>query len=299
MPSNIGAELIDFLVYRYQTPGSFQFISPIKRPFHVLIVGGGGGGGSSTTKSDPGDGGAGGLVFVPYMKVYSPINVTVVFGGLPGENGGDSVFGNYVAYGGGAGGCDSKSGAECEQGSPGGSGGGGGPNGGNGGISTQNGFLGYGNNGGKGSTDSWGNGGGGGGAGSAGAPSHNNNKICGSGGDDLSSVTIHGVTYDFHSMFGDNGEVIDNKSYFAGGGGGGGECTGVGGKGGGGTATESAASSGVPGTGGGGSGGNNFSGGPGGSGIILIYFPNPYVASYQKCYIRFHVAFILLYLFTS
>jgi hypothetical protein len=79
----------------------------------VLVVGGGGGGGSDMG----GGGGGGGVVYKTAYSVpaQSPITVTVGSGGTGapagisqarGQNGGNSVFGSLVAFGGGGGGSE-------------------------------------------------------------------------------------------------------------------------------------------------------------------------------------------------
>jgi len=83
----------------------------------VLVVGGGGGGANSDT-SGGGGGGAGGVLQGNLSGLSGSYAVVVGAGGLHasgrGARGGDSLFGNYIAYGGGGGGY---------YGSPGGSGG--------------------------------------------------------------------------------------------------------------------------------------------------------------------------------
>ncbi len=229
----------------------------------VLVVGGGGGGGASTGFSNAGGGGggAGGLVHVPEYPVTagSGISYAVGAGGtagsggnIPGNNGGNSVFGDLTALGGGGG-----SGGNMV-GKSGGSGGGSRINtvvGGTGQQPSQAGLsgqYGFGRNGGAVNDAAGSPAGGGGGAGAAGA---------GTAGGAGKSVTITGsaVTY-------------------AGGGGGGGAQTstpGAGGSGGGGGGGNNgtAPTAGTPNTGGGGGGGNNSrAGAGGGSGVVIIAY---------------------------
>jgi hypothetical protein len=278
------------VVCKYDKVGNFSY-SGRSGFASVLIVGGGGGGGRSYQgHSDPGGGGAGGLVFLPKIYVNKGVEIVVGSGGIPDQDGEDSKFDRYIAKGGGRGGCDTRVNNECEAGGDGGSGGGGGPNNGIGGKSIQSTlFYGYGNAGGHGKA--YGNGGAGGGAYEPGGNA--TTTYCPKGGDGLSEVTIKGHKYDFYSIFGSVGHVIDGRSYFSGGGGGGGECTGYGGKGGGGTSTQTKHEDGLPGSGGGGSGGNNFNGGSGGSGIVLISYN--FEANEKTCHLRSHHSNLLFF----
>jgi len=152
----------------------------------VLVVAGGGGGGAYTGQA-AGSGGAGGMV-EHSAKAVSSGNITVTVGGGGGGGsyspwyaaspGGNSVFSDITALGGGIGGNKDNSGGN------GGSGGGGGQANGGAGSATQGnsgGGTGYGNNGGGGGINY---GGGGGGAGTAGGANVNglgrSNSISGS-----------------------------------------------------------------------------------------------------------------------
>lgn len=215
----------------------------------VLVVGGGAGGG----RNGGGGGGAGRVVFdgafstipggtVPYTVGSGGAAATAGTGAASdGGNGTDSIFGSIIALGGGGGG-----GASARPGKQGGSGGGGG-NGAIGGLADAS-QGGLGNDGGN-STDNLGAGGGG-----AGAPGF---VYGGGAGVDMSAT--------FTANFGDNG-------WFGGGGAARGNLASPGGAGGGGDTEQD----GMSGTGGGGGGGrSSFPVGKGGSGVILIRYPQP------------------------
>ena len=247
----------------------------------ILTVAGGGGAGSG---NDDGGGGAGGLLFQPSVSFSTGnYNVKVGAGGAANTNGDDSFIASSGgtdlsrALGGGAGG---NSGTP--QGSDGGSGGGGEASSGSnnpGGLALQptSVFGGFGNAGELSGTTTGTpyEGAGGGGAGAPG--SRPGGSKPGNGGDGLNEVTLESITYNFYSMFGPVGEVIDGQSWFAGGGAGGGETasgSGVaGGKGGGGAYDKQA----VANTGGGGGAYDDDSPQsdtqPGGSGVIYIRYP--------------------------
>lgn len=99
-------------------------------PFEVLVIGGGGGGGMN----GGGGGGGGGLIntMLPIQQIPTgTLNVRIGNGGLgsdntnsPGQNGYESKFGDLVANGGGGGGSYSNSQSASMNGMPGGSGGG-------------------------------------------------------------------------------------------------------------------------------------------------------------------------------
>jgi len=234
----------------------------------LVIAGGGSGAGNSY---HGGGGGAGGMVEAPSFPVTPGQSYTVTVGnGGPrpgnssnGNPGGNSVFGNITAIGGGGGG-------NYSNGSPGlsgGSGGGGASNTGRpGGPGTQGpsgGGTGYGNPGGNGNSPSGGGGGGGGGgAGGGGNPggTQGGNNGGGPGGSGRSnSITGSAVTY-------------------AGGGGGSsfaGASNSSGGSGGGGYGSPNAGGDGTPNRGsGGGSGERDTSNntGIGGPGIVIIRY---------------------------
>lgn len=258
---------------------SSNFSSPIIA--EVLVIGGGGGGAGDRG----GGGGAGG---VNYAKIELSQNILYPVqvgeggrrgGGNPaygsgtagrGQNGGNSFFGDIIAYGGGGGGAGSAHG-----GSAGGSGGGGaGPN-----LAGGVGVSGQGNNGGSGSSSVAP--GGGGGAGAVG--SNGSGNISGNGGAGTSLYSDWGLATS-------SGQNISGTYWFAGGGGGGkqndnaGGAPGTGGNGGGASGASSsssvAADSGTPNTGGGGGGGANlprsYGGGNGGSGIVIIRYSDIY-----------------------
>lgn len=244
-----------------------------------LVVAGGGGGGCAN--GGGGGGGAGG-----YLTNYGGIAVSLststdyvltiggggnggatTSNGQPGVVGSNSVFNLITSLGGGYGGGDVS-----QPGGTGGSGGGGargsGSSGGSGTSSPQQGYsggTGYGNTG-----------GGGGGAGNAGA-----NATSLRGGNGGIGIT-NAITV-----------AAGSGPYYAGGGGGGMESpssasdAGSGGSGGGGTGgaaggVGSAPTTGTPNTGGGGGGsgdyntGGNYSGQNGGSGVIILRYPDAY-----------------------
>jgi len=235
----------------------------------VLIVAGGGGGGGTIG----GGGGAGGLIYKTGQAINPTSSYTIKVGdggqggngwqvsSTVGKPGYDSVYGTYIALGGGGG-----YSYDYTTSPNGGSGGGSANESSTGGTGNQPG--GYGNDGGSGGDTNFG--GGGGGALSKGGPviSTTNGGVGGVGMD---------LSYRYGSNYGHDG-------WFSGGGGGavrydGIRVPGVGGKGGGGDATaktEKAEDGREHSGGGGGGGGYNGSasgsiiGGHGGSGIVLI-----------------------------
>jgi hypothetical protein len=214
----------------------------------ALIVGGGGGGGSG---QGPGGGGAGGFVVTsPNLTPGITYSVSVGDGGLADINGQSSSLDNTIAYGGGAGGTYSGN-----VGKNGASGGGAGTR--NGGTFTSGGLAIYGSQGTAGGSSRDFNfpdfavGGGGGGAGTEG-------------------VSGFGST---NKGNGGAGLLFINNTYYAGGGAGsayGNLTGGFGGIGGGGNFNFTGSRN----TGGG--GGSN---GKGGSGIVIIRYPGPPIAT--------------------
>jgi hypothetical protein len=230
-----------------------------------LVVAGGGGGGVYWG----GGGGAGGLL-QGIAPVTAGNSITVTVGGagalsntsfVNGGNGGNSVFGNITAIGGAGG----KSYASSSF-----------PSGGSGGGGTLyiayggQAVAGQGNAGGAGAYYGSGGqaGGGGGGAGTVGSNSVAASSLAGNGGIGVSSAISGSITT------------------YAGGGGGAGNCgQGAGGAGGGGAGVVSGtANNGATNTGGGGGGQNTQpsagtpSSGSGGSGIVIISYPDTYNA---------------------
>ena len=254
----------------------------------VLVVAGGGGGGGDLG----GGGGAGGLIYNSSYVVDpgQAITVTVGDGGAGGgatrlsntvgSNGANSVFGSLTAIGGGHGGAYWGSTSTYDTGAAGGSGGGGAAKDTAGGGTGGSGTSGQGNAGGLAGYNGNYPGGGGGGAGGAGA------NRTGSGGGTDGGVGGVGVAY----------SISGASVYYAGGGGGSsfGNTTatsspGTGGLGGGGnggwnnsTLTNIDGINGLANTGGGGGGGAYGYGSPvrpgyggsGGSGIVIIRYPN-------------------------
>lgn len=234
----------------------------------VLVVGGGGGAGADVG----GGGGAGGLIYDPAFLVTPGTSYSVTVGaggsaGAPGANGGNSVFGTLTAFGGGGGSYY----YDCV-GRDGGSGGGGNPTSPNsyrtdglrrGGLAVAGqGFPGSGQGSGAGGV-------GGSGAGGIGTPQNNNGSNGGNGLYFPQFAAVGGFP----------------AGWFAGGGGAGSSAAtsiGLGGLGGGTGSSELvtgrlSGGSGIPNTGGGaGSSGNGAnSGGVGGSGIIIVRYPEP------------------------
>jgi hypothetical protein len=223
-----------------------------------LVVAGGGGGGQSRG----GGGGAGGyLTSSLSVTKGTGYTVTVGVGGNPSAQGANSVFSNVTAIGGGRGGSHLNS----DNGGSGGSGGGGAMNystliwsGGSATASQGNAGAGSGNAG----TDDPRNTGGGGGAGAAGTR-----------GASTTTRPVGGI--------GLQSSITGVSSYYAGGGGGARGGTdrnsagaGVGGLGGGGTGQgDLTGTNGTANTGGGG-GGAEGGGFNGGSGVVIIAYPN-------------------------
>jgi len=227
-----------------------------------LVVGGGGGGGSDTG----GGGGAGGFLTGTASKAFdTTFTVTVGAGGTGGNyptdgtDGGNSVFDNVTATGGGRGMTETFAAAT------GGSGGGGA--GGPGLKLGAAGTVGQGNAGGNGSgvnPSTYGRAGGGGGADAAGANA--GVGVGGAGGaGKASSITGSSVTY----AGGGGGGAIFSGNGGAGGAGGGGA---------GGNGQNAFGTAGTANTGGGGGGASNDtggvheSGGNGGSGVVILKF---------------------------
>jgi hypothetical protein len=283
-----------YIYYVFMNNGS---ITPITSgvAHDILLVAGGGGGG----QGHGGGGGAGGVI--AYMNQSLPVGVaiSVVVGqggaGAPsstangaraqGFNGGHSLFGSLIAYGGGGGGSYTITAGPQGAGRGGGSGGGGGGN-----PSTVIGgsaVTGQGYGGGAGYTcDIAGRGGGGGGAGSVGGSASGTGTCTligsgsgGTGGAAVSTVTSWGS---LASVLGLSG--LGFWGQIAGGGGGGSWGSGVispGGGGGAGSAPGAASSdsdyanagqAALPSTGSGGGGGpdNSVGGGAGGSGFVVV-----------------------------
>jgi len=252
-----------FKYHTFTSSGTFQ-VTAGSGLVEVFVLGGGGAGGGDFSGGSfyAGGGGSGGGLYNPaYYVEVSSYTVTVGAGGTPnvlsngfGGDGGNSVFGNITALGGGGGSRGNADSSNSNVGRNGGSGGGGGSSNGVAGISTQsitNGVA-YGNNGAIGQ----GIGGGGGGLGSQPVP----------GG------------------FGGIGKYILNQANRIGGGGGAGSFSNLGnnafdggGKGGywnGSNDSNSGGTAGTANTGGGG-GGLGYPtglGGAGGSGIVIVKY---------------------------
>jgi hypothetical protein len=240
----------------------------------MLVVAGGGGAGNSSTSNLRGraGGGGGGLLYSASRNLLYGTNYTVTVGGggaagatganygAPGENSSFSGSDFTATAIGGGGGSNGSTGLGTG-GSGGSGGGGGGFFGGtstSGGSATQTdsgGLTGYGNNGGGGSGSASVYGaGGGGGAGTAGITGTSTKS--GNGGD--------GRQYD----------ISGTNTYYAGGGGSIGSASGTAASGSAGLGGGGAAN-----TGGGGGGASNADNRVGGSGIVIIRYPDTYPAA--------------------
>lgn len=274
-----------YTYHTFTSSGTFIPLENIKNA-ETLVIAGGGGGGSSAG----GGGGAGGVAYRPGINFIAGSLYAATIGagatattgdGQNGNNGNNSSFMSIIANGG-------SGGAHAGSGSGGGSGGGAGYQSGSiGGSATQTtsgGIIGYGfaggNNNRTGSGPPYPSAGGGGAGGVGG------NCIESAGG-------VGGIGTQLFSSWGlatNTGELSSGIYYYAGGGGGsrdGSTATGgLGGGGRGGTVlsggTGIAPIAGTANTGGGGGGGiasGNYSGGSrggvaGGSGIVIVRYPN-------------------------
>jgi hypothetical protein len=226
-----------------------------------LVVAGGGSGGSVYG----GGGGAGGLLQgIDPVPNGQTLLVTVGAGGTGsggnGVAGGASVFGTISAAGGGGGSTSAGTG-----GGSGGSGGGGGQSV----LYTTQGIAGQGNGGGQSSGGGNGYGGGGGGAGTVGfiyKGTGGGGSSGGNGGAGVSSA-ISGTVTTYSG--GGGGGTLDPVSQ-----------AGIGGAGGGGNGggNNLAATAGTANTGGGGGGAYNATSPTGGSGIVIVSYPDVYAA---------------------
>jgi len=279
---------------RFTTTISAGWTAPVGvTQVEVLTVAGGGGGGGD----NGGGGGAGGLIYNSAFSVTpgSTYTVTVGSGGagggnsVQGTNGTNSVFGSLTATGGGGGG-GSASNSGLWPGLTGGSGGGGGGN--------ENGSTGFGV-GGAGTSLQGNAGGNGANAGASGAT-----RVGGGGGgagSAGSTASVNGNTFGYSGLGGAGlpYSITGNLEYYAGGGGGGGQndtggvsmSIGYGGVGGGGNGaavyngagTTVASTPAAPNTGGGGGGGGrgaNSTASAGGSGVVIIRYRVPTVATF-------------------
>jgi hypothetical protein len=263
-----------YTYHTFTSTGSFTALENIRGAETLVIAGGGGGG-----KNFGGGGGAGGLLYTNGQLLNAGNSYTVAVGaGGSGHtatwtpiatNGSNSSFGSNVATGGGYGG--GFNGSVYFGGGSGGSGGGGSYD-----SVGAAGTSGQGNTGGNGGTITGGETGGGGGAGAAGANGSSGNA--GSGGNGSS-------TYSAWGYITSTGQNIGGTYWYAGGGGGGAGNgnRGSGGNGGGGlggpntgVGNANAGTAATANTGGGGGGGSWYSGNGanGGSGLVIIRYPN-------------------------
>jgi len=233
---------------------------------YLVVAGGGGGGlGNGGYREGGGGGGAGGVATgVLTRTLGATYLITVGNAGLgrtstqglgQGGDGGNSTFGAFTVLGGGGGG------REDGNGRPGGSGGGAGCQGSSGGT----GQPGQGNNGGVGYIGQLASAGGGGGYGSVGQNGSSSSATGGAGGSGLTS-TITGTSFVYAAGGGGGGHTSGGAAGGFGAGRGGGQQSGL-------APTAASAN-----TGSGGGGGNDLgginNGRDGGSGVVVLAYPN-------------------------
>ncbi len=233
---------------------------------YLVVAGGGGGGlGNGSYREGGGGGGAGGVISGTLTRTAgSTYLVTVGSAGIgrtaaqglgQGGDGGNSIFSSYTAIGGGGGG------REDGNGRAGGSGGGAGCQGSSGGAGTS----GQGNNGGAGYIGTHASAGGGGGYGSVGQNGLSGQSTGGAGGSGLTS-TITGTSFVYAAGGGGGGHTNGGAAGGVGAGRGGGQQSGQ-------TPTAASANTGSGGGGGNDTGGTN-NGKDGGSGVVVLAYPN-------------------------
>jgi hypothetical protein len=254
----------NYTYHTFTSSGTFTTSEKVKGA-EVLVVAGGGGGSIS-------GGGAGGVFYTYNQTLAAGNSYTVVVGsgGAAGTSGSNSTLASFVATGGGTGGYNTN-------GVSGGSGGGAGTGTATtytGGSSTQSSTsgIGYGFAGGNAASSSSGNEGGAGGGG-AGAVGQNMPDIgkAGAGGAGISTY------HDWHYAT-STGVTLNGVLYIAGGGGGSGKSAvqpgGTGGGGNGGSNSAGVGTNGTANTGGGGGGNVDATSYSGGSGLVIIRYPN-------------------------
>jgi len=242
----------NYTYHTFTSSGSFIPAEKIRNAEAIVLAGGGGGGTSYGA-----GGGAGGLLYtgIQNLNAGTTYSVIVGSGGANGSAGNSSMFLNTIPTGGGVGGSGTGAG---------GNGGSGGGAGGNGGTTGGTAVSGQGSNGGVGAASG---GGGGGGAGAVGGNAAANTGGAGGNGS---------LTYSSWHYATQTGVNLGGVYYIAGGGGGYGQTTrGMGGLGGGGNGSQItgslASTNGTANTGGGGGGEPS---GAGGSGLVIIRYPN-------------------------
>jgi len=105
-----GATLVGnglYSVVTFSSTGANTFTVNSSGYVNILLVGGGGGGGLSTGSSDGGGAGGGGGGYILLTNYYigaGTYTINVGAGGAVNTNGGNTIFGNYSAIGGGYGG---------------------------------------------------------------------------------------------------------------------------------------------------------------------------------------------------
>jgi len=257
----------DFTYHTFTSTSTFTALEKVKDA-EILLVAGGGSGGSDAS----GGGGAGGVVYSSGQTFNAGTSYSAIIGAggagnstklSAGNSGTNTLFSSATAaVGGGAGG-----GGAGGSGSSGGSGGGSR-------VSNNAGTSGQGNQGGSGNNSSNYPAGGGGGAGGAGvAGNFGGNSQGGNGGPGTNA-------YHYWHLATGTG-VVSNGTYYIAGGGGGGVSSGTGGAGGLGGATGGVISPNFSGnatanTGSGSGGAGDASGttGSGGSGLVIVRYPN-------------------------
>jgi hypothetical protein len=266
-----------FWYHTFRNTGASTFVPNEDIGADILLVGAGGSGGFGgvTFSEGAGGGGAGAVLQVggQLLKSGTSYSLSVGAGGLArtgtyqgGTNGGNSTFGSFIAYGGGAGNVGGG-------GSSGSSGGGGGADGASriGGSAT---YWIQGNNGGSGfGSGTAGLRGGGGGGGYNAVGTSATSGVAGNGGIGTASFTEWGIITG-------TGQNLSNLVYYAGGGGGGiftPGTSGTGGLGGGGNgSTSTSGIDGLANSGGGGGGSSSSNSanasGAGGSGVVIIRY---------------------------
>jgi hypothetical protein len=256
----------------------------ISLPVEYLVVAGGGGGGKG---SGGGGGGAGGYLtnyggISLYLTAATNYTVTVGAGGAgsaaassspsPGAN---SVFSTITSKGGGYGASENTG---SKNGGSGGSGGGGNFNNGSGGAgNTPSTTPSQGNSGGTGGSGNPNySGGGGGGAGAVGSNAPGGG-VGGNGGIGITNaITVASGTGPYYAGGGGGGSQNSGSAATPGTGGAGGGGTGLSYLGGGATAVNNGDDN----TGGGGGGGNTTGPSPsGGSGVVILRYPNSFTIS--------------------
>lgn len=252
----------NFTYHTFTSSGTFTALEKINGAEALVVAGGGGAVG--------GGGGAGGVVYVSGQTLFAGTSYSAIVGAggvgtnasNTAPNGSNSNFASFTALGGGGG-------ANYAQNAASGGSGGGGAQSSTAGTATQGSgtnFIGYGNNGATGANVTGGGGGGAGAAGKSGGGGQGGN-----GGIGTSLFTTWGRATN-------TGQLSNGTYYYAGGGGGGASSFGgYGGLGGGSNGAPSGAPTPATANTGGGCGGGYSSVGTnlaGGSGLVIVRYPN-------------------------